>query len=220
MSDYYLKKLENVKKIYSFWGRLPYLYGAQDFITFLGRAKAIRRRAVEKLGLKRGDKILEVACGSGRNLPYLVEAVGKDGFVLGFDYSQEMLDAAKQLCGKSNWNNVQLMQGDAARLEIDRDNFDGVLSVLGISAIPDWEKAIERCFNVIRPGGKFVVCDARLFSGFLKFLNPLIKTIYSRFAAWEPSKDIPKKMKEIFGNVVVEDYNLGTFFIATSIKKE
>lgn len=67
------KKLKNVKKVYSFWGRFSSLYNAQDFITFLGRAKTIRSKAVAKIGLKKGDKVLEVACGSGKNFPYLVE---------------------------------------------------------------------------------------------------------------------------------------------------
>ena len=213
-------KLKKVKKVYSFWGRFPSLYSAQDAITFLGRAKTIRSRAVRKMGLKRGDKALEVACGSGRNFPYMIDAVGKDGFILGFDYSQEMLDAAKQLSKRNDWSNIKLVQGDAAQLKIAENNFDGVVSVLGITAIPDWEKALERCHDVLHFGGKLVVCDARLFTGFLKFLNPLVKVIYSKFAAWDPSKNIPKKMKEIFGNVEVENLNLGTFFIAVSVKKE
>jgi len=213
-------KLKKVKKVYSFWGRFPSLYSAQDAITFLGRAKTIRSRAVRKMGLKRGDKALEVACGSGRNFPYMIDAVGKDGFILGFDYSQEMLDAAKQLSKRNDWSNIKLVQGDAAQLKITENNFDGVVSVLGITAIPDWEKALERCHDVLHFGGKLVVCDARLFTGFLKFLNPLVKVIYSKFAAWDPSKNTPKKMKEIFGNVEVENLNLGTFFIAVSVKKE
>jgi len=141
-------KLKKVKKMYSFWGRFPSLYSAQDIITFLGRAKTIRSLAVKKMGLKRGDKTLEVACGSGRNFPYLVDAIGKDGFILGFDYSQEMLDASKQLSKQNEWSNIKLIQGDATQLKITEKNFDGVVSILGISAIPDWEKALERCHDV------------------------------------------------------------------------
>ena len=212
-------KLKKVKKVYSFWGRFPSLYSAQDIITFLGRAKTIRSRAVKRIDLKRSDKVLEVACGSGRNFPYLVETVSKDGFILGFDYSQEMLDAAKQLCKQNGWDNIKLVQGDASQLQITENNFDGIVSVLGISAIPGWKKALDRCHDVLRPEGKLVVCDASLFTGFLKILNPLVRLIYSKFAAWDPSKNIPEKMKEIFGNVEVENLNLGTFFIAISTKK-
>lgn len=214
------KKLEKVKKVYSFWGRYSFLYAAQDAITFLGRAKIIRSRAIKKVGLKKGDKVLEVACGSGRNFPYLVESVGKDGFILGFDYSQEMLDASKKLYKQKGWNNIRLLQGDAAQLKINDNKFDGVVSILGVSAIPGWEKTLNRCHAVLRPGGKLVVCDARLFTGILKILNPLVKLIYSTFAAWDPSKNIPEKMKEIFGNVEMENLNFGTFFIAVSVKKE
>ena len=215
-----IEELKKVKKVYSFWGRFPFLYSAQDIITFLGRAETIRNLAVERMGLKIRNKVLEVACGSGRDFPYLAEAVGKNGSILGFDYSQEMLDAAKQLCERNGWNNIKLVQGDAAQLDIVENNFDGVISVLGISAIPEWEKALDRCHNVLRPGGKLVVCDARLFTGSLKILNPLIRQIYSKFAAWDPSKNILGKMEEIFGNVEVENFNLGTFFIAVAVKEE
>ena len=165
------------------------------------------------MGLQKGDKALEVACGSGKNFPYLVEAVGKDGFIIGFDYSQEMLDAARQLSKRTGWNNIKLVQGDAAQLKINENDFDGVVSVLGVSAIPDWEKALNRCYDVLRPGGKLVICDARLFTGFLKILNPLVKIIYSKFAAWDSTKNIPEKMKEIFGNVELENINLDTFLL-------
>ncbi len=212
-------KLEKVKKVYSFWGNFPSLYSAQDIITFLGRAKTIRSRAVKKLGVKQSNKVLEVACGSGRNFKYIIKAIGKSGFLFGFDYSQEMLDAAQNLSRSNNWTNIKLVQGDAAQLKISEKNFDGVLSVLGISAVPDWEKALKRSYAVLRPNGKLVVCDARLFTGFLKILNPLVKLIYSKFAAWDPSKNIPEKMKEIFGNIEVENLNLGTFFIAVAVKK-
>lgn len=218
MEDTNRSHLEKIKKVYSFWGRYPSLYKMQDVVTFLGRAKIIRKKAVEKLGLKRGGKVLEIACGSGRNFPYLVEAVGKEGQIIGFDSSQEMLDAAKQLCKRNGWDNITLVQGDAAQLQIAEKNFDGVLSVLGISAIPKWEKALNRCYDVLRSGGRLVICDARLFSGFLKFLNPMIKLIYSEFAAWDPTKNISGKTKEIFNNVQVEYFNFCTFFIAVAVK--
>lgn len=210
--------LDNVRTTYSFWGRFPSLYAAQDMITFMGRPGSIRRKAVERLELRKGSRVLEVACGTGRNFPHLIGSIGEEGFLIGFDYSQQMLYSAAGLCEKKGWKNVKLLQGDAAELAIAEKDFDGVLCVLGVSAIPGWEKALSRCRDVLRPGGVLSVCDARLFQGALKFLNPAIKRIYSRFAAWDHSRDIPEKMKEIFGNVGVRDFNMGTFFVASSIK--
>jgi len=211
--------LGRVKRVYSFWGRFPNAYAAQDFITFMGKPHYIRKRAVEMLNLRKGDKALEVACGTGRNFPYIMEAIGKKGMLVGFDYSKEMLDSARKLCERKGWKNVKLYQGDAAELKIKENNFNGILSVLGISALPEWEKALKRCKELLRKRGILAVCDARPFGGRLGFLNPLVKAVYSNLAAWGPSKDIPAKMKEIFGNVETKKFNLGTIFIATSAKK-
>ena len=214
------KALDKVKKAYSFWGNFPLLYAAQDYFTFMGRPQFIRKRAAEKLHAKKGGRVLEVACGNGRNFPHMMKAIGKEGRLLGFDYSREMLDYGGKFCMEKGWNNVKLVQGDAAVLRIGENDFDGVLSVLGISAIPDWGKALKRCHEVLKPGGRLSVCDARLFRGWLKFLNPFAKSIYSKYAAWDSSKNIPEKMKEIFGNVEVEDFNVGTMFIAVSTKEK
>ncbi len=209
--------LEKVKAAYSFWGRFPSLYFLQDFVTFMGRPSRIRKAAVTALGAKAGDGILEVACGNGRNSPYVLAVIGERGTLVGLDYSPEMLAAARRLSERRGWKNVRLVEGDAALLQVG-EGFDGVFSVLGISAIPAWERALVRCQEVLRRGGVLVVCDARPFRGPLRFLNPLIKAVYSRFAAWDPEKDISGKMREIFGNVRVETHNLGTFFIAKSVK--
>ncbi len=211
--------LNKVKSAYSFWGRFPLLYASQDFITFMGRAEYIRKRAVIKLKLQKANKVLEVACGTGRNFPYIMEAIGPGGKLVGFDYTQEMLDAAKALSKEKKWQNISFTQGDAAELKVEEVHFDGVLSVLGISAIPKWEDALKRCKDVLRIGGVISICDAQLFEGVFRVLNPLVKIVYSNLAAWNPSNNIPVKLKELFGNVSVENFNFGTFFIATSVKE-
>lgn len=213
------KKLEKVKNIYAFWGKFSSLYAAQDTITFLGHAQKIRKSAVQSLGLKKGDTVLEVACGSGRNFPYLIEAVGKEGKIIGVDFSEDMLRAAKILCERHGWSNITLVAQDAAELNLQKTNFDGVLSILGISAVPDWENTLQRCFDVLKVGGKLVVCDAKLFHGTFKFLNTIVRFVYSKFAAWDPTKNIQNMMQMIFGNIETKTYNFGTFFISSSIKK-
>jgi ubiquinone/menaquinone biosynthesis C-methylase UbiE len=213
-------RLARVGSVYSFWGRFPGLYAAQDPITFMGRPGRVRAAAVERLRLREGDRVLEVGCGTGRNFGRLRRAIGAEGRLVGFDYSGEMLAAAARLCRRRGWRNVTLVQGDAAELDVGEGGFDGVLAVLAMSAIPDHRRALERCREVLRPGGVLSVCDARPFAGRPAFLNPLVRAVYTRWAAWDPAKDLPAAIEEAFGNVEVEDLNLGTFFVAGAVKGE
>jgi demethylmenaquinone methyltransferase/2-methoxy-6-polyprenyl-1,4-benzoquinol methylase len=68
----------------------------------------IRRRTVQRLDLNQGETVLEIGCGSGRNLPMLVKAVGPEGRVIGLELSEGMLARARQLCKVRSWSNVQL----------------------------------------------------------------------------------------------------------------
>ena len=216
-----LSALAAVARVYSFWGRHPLLYRLQDFITFLGRADEIRWRAVRALEVGQGARVLEVGCGTGRNFPFILEAIGERGRLFGFEYSHEMWEAARAICQKNGWKNVELIQGDAALLNIPERDFDGVLAVLAVSAIPGWREALRRCRDLLRPGGRLVVCDARLFTNApFRWLNPLVKAVYAKWAAWDSDKNIPEEMQKVFGNVRVERFNFGTFFIAVSVKQE
>jgi SAM-dependent methyltransferase len=65
-----------------------------------------RRKAVAALNLKGGDVVLEIGAGTGRNLPYLIDAVGPDGTVIAVDASEGMLAEASKLVERYGWPNV------------------------------------------------------------------------------------------------------------------
>lgn len=138
------RDLGAVERIYRSWGHHPRLYAAQDLVTFLGRHRTIRRRAVEAMGVGRGARVLEVACGTGRNFSYVEDAIGPEGTLVGLDYSQEMLDAARGAVARHRWSNIRLVHGDAAELDVGSEPFDGVLCVLGFSAMPGHLAALQR----------------------------------------------------------------------------
>jgi len=213
-------KLEIVQKVYRFWGKHPLMYTAQDYITFIGKPQLIRQEAVNALHLKKGDTVLEVACGTGRNFPYIEEQISPSGNLIGFDYSFEMLSSAKKAALAKGWENIKFVQGDAAELNVKKNQFDGVISVLGMSAIPNYRAALKRCFELLRPGGTLVICDAGPFRKGPKFLNGLIDKIYSKYAAWDSRKDIIGEMKSIFGNVDIKTFNFDSFYIVKAIKNE
>jgi ubiquinone/menaquinone biosynthesis C-methylase UbiE len=136
-----------------------------------------RRRAVAALGLKPGDTVLEIGAGTGRNLPYLLERVGPSGTVLALDASAGMLAEARRLVERRGWRNVELLQQDAGRLEVDRE-LDAVLFSLSYSALPEPRAALERAWERLRPGGRVVVMDAGLTEGgAFRLLAPIARLL-------------------------------------------
>lgn len=212
--------LNFINKIYSFWGKAPFIYNTLNLITFLGKEKFLRQNTVAKVGLKKGDTVLDIACGFGVNFENLRHAVGKNGKIIGFDYTQGMLDAAKRkYLDKLEWKNVELIQGDAAELDLPEGSVDGIISTLGISAIPRHFIALQKAKNVLKPGKNMVILDANLFSGLLKIFNPFLKLAYIISASWDYKKDIIGDFKKLFGEIQLSEYNQSTMYILKGTKK-
>ena len=82
-----------------------------DFDFFF--VKGLRQRAVQKLGLKPGDRVLDVGCGPGGSFPYLVDAVAQSGQVVGVEISPQAVINAQQRIRKHGWTNVHVLTADA-----------------------------------------------------------------------------------------------------------
>lgn len=209
--------LNHVKKTYRVWGNYPFLYKLACVVTFLGRENFLRKRTVEKLNLCKGDIVLDLACGTGLNFKFLENAVGENGKIIAFDYSQDMLNAAKNRAQQNKWRNIEFIQGDAAELHLNQ-KVDAAMSTLGVSAIPNHEKALEKTVNSLKPGGRIAILDASLPTGFLKIFNPLIAFIYKNWASWDYTKNIPETLKKLLPNAKIEKHNIGTMYILYAIR--
>ena len=212
------RKYQQNKNIYSFWGKRPNLYNKGAFLTFMGRGKKIRRKAIENLGLREGDTVLDLCCGTGLNFPYLLEKVGKTGKIIGVDLSKEMLQAARKNINKNGWQNIQLINENATKLSLLPESVDGIFSSLGISTIPNQKKALGRAKNILKENKKIVVLDAKSFSGIWKILNILIVPAYKKLALWDYKDKVIKSFAEVFLKYKIEEYNLKTIYILTGKK--
>ena len=207
---------DRLDDIYGVWGRLPALYAAQDFVTFLGNSRTIRATAVVALGLQPGATVLEVGCGTGRDFAWVERLIGPRGRLVGVDHSASMLAAARRLAARRHWSNISLVRGDASRLPLRPGTADAVLAVLSMSVIPDHVAALRRCHDSLCPNGLLVVCDAQPFPGRLRRVNPALRLVYGALAGWHPDRDLVAAIRAEFGNVTVQEHNRGTFFIATA----
>jgi ubiquinone/menaquinone biosynthesis C-methylase UbiE len=124
----------------------------------------LRRSAVAALDLGSGDRVLEIGCGTGRNLRFLRDAVGPTGKVYGVDLSAGMLDKARELRERNNWSNVTLTRGDALVYSAP-ELLDGVLFSLSYNTMPHHRSVLLHALSQLRPGGRIVIMDAKLPSG-------------------------------------------------------
>lgn len=208
--------LSQVRQTYGFWGRHPQLYAFLCSLVSLGHRKeeVLRRRAVEHLAAGQGNSILEIACGTGSDLPYVEQAVGPEATLVALDYTWEMLSVARQSAMQGDWDNLFFVRGDAATLPFRDGAFDGVLCVFGMSAIPDYPACLHEAFRVTKTGGRLVVCDGRPFRRGWRWVNPIIKPFLRKTTCWAYDRDIVSDLRTLDPNMTVEEFNAGTLFIA------
>jgi phosphatidylethanolamine/phosphatidyl-N-methylethanolamine N-methyltransferase len=112
-----------------------------------GRVQAIRR-----MGLKPGERVLEVGVGTGINIPLYP----KDCQIAGIDFSASMLEKARDRVARGAVRAVRLLQMDAADLKFPDDSFDIVYAPYLISVVPDPVKVAQEMRRVCRRGGRIV----------------------------------------------------------------
>ncbi|MFB6307733.1 MAG: class I SAM-dependent methyltransferase [Haloarculaceae archaeon] len=123
----------------SFYGRWARLY---DWLATAPVVRGWRKSAVDALDLDPGDTVVEMGCGTGANVPYLQDAVGPDGEVVGVDVTRELLDRARGRIAREGWRNVHVAQADATRPPIRRA--DAVLATFVVGMFADPAAAVDR----------------------------------------------------------------------------
>ena len=83
-------------------------------------AEPIRRRAIARLGLKPGEIVLDVGCGTGLSFPHIENYVGPEGAIIGVEQSPEMIAKARERAEKSGWTNVTLINAPAEEAMISQ----------------------------------------------------------------------------------------------------
>ena len=210
--------LKDVREVYSLVSASPAIYKIGTYVTFLSRGNFLRKKAVNNLNLELENKVLDLACGMGQNFDYLMNKIGGNGKIFGVDYIQGMLNVAKKRIEKKGLGNVRLIRKDAAKINFPENYFDGIICTIGISSIPNHKEALKRAITSLKNRKRMVILDGKLFSGFYKIFNPLLR--FTRVSAsWDQNKDIITDAKKLLKDVVIEEYLGGSFFILTGIKK-
>lgn len=197
------------------YDRVASLYRFGEWTILL--APGFRRRAVAHIGLQPGERVLEVGCGTGRNLALLREAVGSDGDVIGIDASPGMLDQAQKLVSRNGWQNVSLICQDAAMVTL-AEPVDAAYFSLSYSVLPDRAPVLDNAWQAVRPGGRLVIMDAGIpRKGLARALGPLAEIVATVFPG-DPYSEPWNDLTRLTDSVTTKRFQAGLYFVCTARK--
>lgn len=130
-------------------------YDAMTDVWTFGLHRLWKRQAMKLCAVRPGERVLDVATGTG-DLAFLESAaVGPQGHVVGVDACSPMLEVAR----KRQHVAVDFQQGDAMALQFPDASFDVVTIGFGLRNVADRAKALREFHRVLRPGGRLMVLD-------------------------------------------------------------
>lgn len=128
---------------------------------------------------KAAGEVLEIAIGTGRNLPHYPDNVS----LTGIELSPEMLGIARERAEELG-REVELKLGDAQKLELADESFDTVVCTCSLCTIPDPGAAVAEAHRVLRPGGRFVLLEhVRSPSAQVRIVQRMLEPLTVRFEA-------------------------------------
>ena len=139
--------------------RVAARYDLLNSLMSAGLHHSWRERAADRAGLSPGDSVLDVCCGTGDLAFELAGRAMPGGHVIGCDFSEPMLDLAREKAASRGLEGVRFEWADALNLPYDADRFDAVTVGFGVRNFADRDRGLEEMTRVLRPGGRLVVLE-------------------------------------------------------------
>ncbi len=128
-----------------------------DAVTASAFGRGYKPIAFDLLGVREGDRVLDVGCGSGDDCRALAKRVGEAGLVVGIDNDREMLEEARARAAEDD--RTKFEHGDGLELPFEDDSFDSARADRVFQMTPDRIALLREMIRVTRPGGRIVVSN-------------------------------------------------------------
>ena len=185
----------------------------------LGPQRAHRRSAVRALGLRPGDSVVELGCGTGLNFGLIEQEIGPGGNIVGVDLTDAMLAQARRRIEANGWSNVRLVQADASEFQFPT-GIDSILATYAHALLPGGGDVIARGAAALSAGGRWVVLDVKLPDNTPRWLTRLGIATVGRSAHLEewvvrrPWEEIRAAMQDTLADVSWTELFFGSAYLA------
>jgi demethylmenaquinone methyltransferase/2-methoxy-6-polyprenyl-1,4-benzoquinol methylase len=181
-------KKEFVKYIFN---DISSTYDFLNHFLSLGIDVLWRRKFIKSLNFSDGDKVLDVATGTGDVAFAIRRKYNTD--IIGLDLSVNMLEIAKKKLKKFKIDDIDFIEGDAENLPFDDNTFDKIVISYGLRNLGDCQKGIEEFHRVLKPGGKLGILEffqpqstiiAKIFKFYFNKILPRVASLFSNSKAY------------------------------------
>jgi demethylmenaquinone methyltransferase/2-methoxy-6-polyprenyl-1,4-benzoquinol methylase len=141
-------------QVEAMFDRIAGIYDRLNSVMTAGLHHSWRRRAADLAAVGPGDRVLDIATGTGDLAVELATRVAPGGEVIGTDFSERMLELAR-----AKDPSIRFERGDALALSYREDEFDAATVGFGARNYSDFERGLREMIRVVKPGGRVVILE-------------------------------------------------------------